>query len=252
MLFSKHTKKTASPSQKYLNITEIKDGVVVLRNGTLRAVIMASSINFDLKSVDEQNAIIFAYQEFINSLDFPIQIVINSRRLDITPYLSDLKEKERVQKNELLQIQTRDYREYVEKLVEFANVMNKNFYVVVPYAPVETQKQGFLDKFLGFFEPKGVTKKFKDIDFQRHKEQLWQRVTHIQAGLAPLGIKAAALNTEELIELYYVLYNPRPIGSQGLADIEALNISDNISEMVGAEKIEKGETKTIGELVRKK
>lgn len=252
MFLFKKTKKNSGTTQKYLNITEIKDGVVVLKNGTLRAVLMASSINFDLKSTDEQNAIIFGYQEFINSLDYPVQIMINSRRLDIMPYLNDLKERERVQKNELLQIQTRDYREYVEQLVEFANVMNKNFYIIIPYAPIETQKKGLLEKFLSIFEPQGIEKKLKEIDFERHKEQLWQRVSHIQAGLMPLGIKTAPLNTQELIELYYVLYNPQPIGSKGLADIQALNVSDNISEIVGAEPIEKGETKTIAELIRKK
>lgn len=251
MPFFKRTKKNAHSAQKYLNIEEIRDGVVVLKNGTFRSIIMASSINFDLKSTDEQNAIIFAYQEFINSLDFPIQIIVNSRRLDITPYLNDLKEKERVQKNELLQIQTHDYREYVEKLVEFANVMNKNFYIVVPYAPVETKKKGILDKVFGFFEPKGIASKIRAIDFERHKEQLWQRVAHIQSGLAPLSIKTAPLNTQELIELFYVLYNPQPIGSEGLADIEALNISDGASEIADAEKIERGETKTIQELIRK-
>lgn len=251
MSLFKRTKENAKSTQKYLNITEIKDGIVVLRNGTLRAVLMASSINFDLKSTDEQNAIIYGYQEFANSLDFPLQIIINSRRLDITPYLNDLKERERVQKNELLQIQTHDYREYVEKLVDFANVMNKNFYIIIPYAPAETQKIGLLEKFFSLFEPQGAVKKIQEIDFQRHKEQLWQRVTHIQAGLAPLGIKTAPLNTQELIELFYIFYNPQPVGSQGLADIEALNISDNISEVAGAKPIEKGETKTIGELIRK-
>ncbi len=250
-MFFKRTKKTAGSTQKYLNIEEIRDGVVVLKNKTLRAVIMASSINFDLKSTDEQNAIIFAYQEFINSLDFPIQIVVNSRRLDITPYLNNLKEKERTQKNELLQVQTHDYREYVEKLVEFAHVMNKNFYIIVPFAPIETKQRGLLDKFFSIFEPREATKKIREVDFKRHKEQLWQRVAHIQAGLTPLGIKTAPLNTQELIELFYVLYNPQPIGSMGLADTEALNISDNISEIVGTEPIKEGKTKTIAELIRK-
>src|SRR3989338_9251921 len=128
----KVTKTKLPATQTYLPIAEIKDGTVLLKDGTLRAVLMVSSINFALKSEDEQNALISAYVGFLNSIDFPIQIVVQSRKLQIGPYLEKLGEIERAQTNELLKVQIADYRAFVTELIEIGQIMTKRYYVVVP------------------------------------------------------------------------------------------------------------------------
>ena len=124
-------------AQEFVDIAEIKDGVVILKNNSLRAVLMVSSINFDLKSTQEQEAIVAAYQNFLNSLDFPLQILISSRKLDISPYMELLTEKENVQENDLLRFQISEYRAFMKNLVGTANIMAKTFYIVVPFALTE-------------------------------------------------------------------------------------------------------------------
>src|SRR3989338_9362644 len=138
----------ASSTQLYLNIAEIKDNVVVLKNGGLRAVLQTSSVNFNLKSEDEQNAIIYSYQSFLNSLEFPVQISIRSRKLDIDKYLETVRAIGEKHQNPLLQEQTREYCEYVKKLIEYADIMEKNFYVVVPYDPYRAQNLNVFSKFM--------------------------------------------------------------------------------------------------------
>lgn len=208
-------------AQKYLEIAEIKDGVVVLKNKALRAVLMVSSINFALKSTDEQEAIIYSYQNFLNSLDFPVQIVINSRVLNINEYLKILAQKERNQTNDLLRTQTAEYQEFIRGLIEMANIMNKNFYIIVPFAPrVTLKKVGFLDKIFG---SKNANQKEKT-DFEKYKTQLWQRVEIVKNSLERIGLRVAPLNTQELIELYYTLYNPGLSEKKGLAEISKLDI----------------------------
>src|SRR5688572_23207938 len=122
-------KKTSHSAQQYLDIVEIRDGVVVLRDGSFRAILMASSLNFALKSEEEQNAIIYGYQDFLNSIDFPIQLLVTSRRIDLTPYLRELDQREEAQTSELMKIQLQEYREYIKELVKVSNVMTKSFYV---------------------------------------------------------------------------------------------------------------------------
>src|SRR5690606_8228933 len=139
----KKRKKPSRPStQTHLPIAEIKDGVVILKDGTLRKVLMTSSINFALKSEDEQNALISSYVSFLNSLEFPIQIIVQSRKLQIKPYLAKLAELEKNQPKELLRIQIADYRAFVEELVDIGQIMTKKFYVVVPYDPLSNKKKG--------------------------------------------------------------------------------------------------------------
>jgi type IV secretory pathway VirB4 component len=211
-------------AQDFVDVAEIKDGVVVLKNGSLRAVLMVSSINFDLKSTQEQEAIVAAYQDFLNSLDFPIQVVVESRKLDINPYLNLLDEKEKTQENELLRFQLNEYRNFVKSLVETSNIMTKKFYIIVPFAIVESQKEGFFERIRIAFNPKQVLAE-KKMEFESYKNQLWQRVDHIMAGLQGTGIRMIPLNTEELIELYYNAYNPGVLENTDLVETKDLDIS---------------------------
>jgi hypothetical protein len=227
---SLHSKKLSKndeagkAAQQFVDISEIKDDVVVLKNGALRAVLMVSSINFDLKSTDEQEAIVAAYQNFLNSLDFPLQILVNSRRLDINPYIELLDEKEKEQNNELLRFQISEYRNFIKNLVNTSNIMTKTFYVIVPFAFTEGKKEGFVDRIKVALNPKQAILE-KGMEFENFKNQLWQRVDHIIAGLEGTGIRMIPLKTPELIELYYNAYNPAVIKSAEKIEAEELKLS---------------------------
>ena len=151
----KAAKKIASKpnTQTYLDIAEIRDEVVVLKDGTLRAVLITSSINFSLKSEDEQNGTISAYVGFLNSLDFPVQICVQSRRLQIKPYLEKLIAQEKKQTNELLRMQTAEYVQYISELVELGEIMSKRFYVVIPYIPGGDEKENFFRRLSAILSP---------------------------------------------------------------------------------------------------
>jgi hypothetical protein len=218
-LFGKSTQeKSGASTLKYVSIKTIKDGVVVLNNGTLRAVLLVSSVNFDLKSSDEQTAIIGAYQNFLNSLDFPIQIVVNSRKLNITSYTELLKEKAREQRNELLKIQIIEYREFIKNLTEVTNIMSKYFYLVIPFAPVEDETEGMLGRIAKAVNPSQNIVEHEEL-FETYKNQLWQRVDHVAAALGGTGLHFTTLTTDELIELYYGMYNPSEYAQTGVKDI---------------------------------
>lgn len=197
----------ASSTQKYVDVEEMRDGVMVLKSGALRAVLLVSSINFDLKSSQEQDAIIAQYQSFLNSLDFPVQIVIQSRRFNIGPYVESLKDEERQQENELLRFQIGEYANFIKNLSEVSNIMSKYFYIVVPFSPAEDKQSGFFARLSGIFQPKKATS-LKGELFDTYKSQLLQRVDHVAAALLSAGVKATQLNTEEIIELLYNSYNP--------------------------------------------
>jgi len=184
-------------TQQFLEVKEIKQGVVVLKNKALRGVIMVSSLNFALKSQEEQNATIYQFQSFLNSLDFPLQTVVQSRKLNITGYLDKLKDLEKEQKNELLKIQTAEYRNFIEELIVGSSIMSKNFFVIVPFASIEIP--GITSKGSG---------KTIDDQFQRAKSQLWQRMEFVSMGLRRCGLKCIPLNTTELIELFWSLHHP--------------------------------------------
>jgi len=203
------TVKSAAPSQKFIEIQEIKNDTVVLKNGGLRTVLVASSINFELKSSDEQEALISRFQGFLNSLDFPLQILISSRKLNISPYLGGLKELALTQENELLHAQTIEYIDFIQKFVELVDIMNKSFYLVVPYNPMGTEKEGIKDKLKFIFKPRETIQKLTPEKFQEYKDQLYQRTSYIINGLSQMEIKATPLNTEQLIRLFYEFYNPR-------------------------------------------
>jgi|SRR3989344_35764 len=199
-------KLSAATIQKHLEIKEIKDGTIILKNGAIRAILMASSINFSLKSTAEQDAIIYKYQEFLNSLDFSVQIMVSSRKFDIGPYIEMLKFKEKEQENELLRIQTAEYIDFIKGLNEIGNIMTESFYVVVPFALPQIKKT-LVNKLFSGFSSSAKTA-VKEQEFQELKSQLWQRVEFIVSGLRGIGIKTVPLNSEELIELFYKLYNP--------------------------------------------
>ncbi len=216
-----------SNTQSHLPIAEIKDGVVVLKDGTMRKVLLTSSINFALKSEDEQNAIISAYVGFLNSLDFPIQIVIQSRKLQIKPYLETLTKLERDQANELLRVQIADYRLFIEELVDIGKIMTKRYFVVVPYSPLDNQKKGFWARAKEVIVPV-ITLKLKEDQFQRRKQDLELRVRQISSGLSNMGLEVAELDTQALIELYYSTYNPDISFAEQMGDVGAQQIEENL------------------------
>lgn len=196
-------KKRAASTQKHLEIKNIKDDVILLKSGGSRAILMTTSLNFALKSTDEQDATIYRYQEFLNSLDFAVQILVISRKFNIGPYVQSLEEKKDKQENELLRIQTSEYIDFIKGLTEMNNIMTDSFYLVIPYAPPVIKRLGFLDKIF-----KSNKKAEEEENFQELKNNLWQRVEFVATGLGGIGIKAIPLNTNELIELFYKLYNP--------------------------------------------
>ncbi len=196
-------KLNAVSIQKHLEIKEIKDSVIILKSGGLRAVLMATSINFALKSTQEQDAIIYRYQDFLNSLDFSLQIVAASRKFDIDPYIKTLEQKQSQQENELLRIQSAEYIDFVKGLTKMTNIMTESFYLVIPYSPSVVKKAGFLSQF--FSKKEQPT---QEETFQGLKNNLWQRLEFVATGLQGVGVKTVPLNTEELIELFYKLYNP--------------------------------------------
>jgi len=184
-------------TQQFLEIDQIRDGVLLLENKSLRAILMVSSLNFALKSDDEQQAIIYQFQNFLNSLDFPIEILVQSRILNIAGYLDKLKEVETAQENELLKIQTTEYRKFISDIIAGRQILSKTFFVIVPFTLVEVPKIGA-----------GRKVSFDEEQFQRAKSQLRQRTDFVALGLRRCGLQCTFLNSLELIELFWALYHP--------------------------------------------
>jgi len=191
-------------TQNFLEVAEIREGVLILKTGHIRSVLMVSSANFALKSTEEQEAIVFQFQNFLNSLDFPLQIVVQSRRLNITGYIDSLKNLETNQQNQLLKEQTADYRAFVEQLIKGGSIMAKNFFVVVPFSLAEVV--GGIQKDL---QQTKKTGKLSENQFQRMKNQLWQRLEFTALGLRRAGLQVVPLNSEELIELFWSSHHPK-------------------------------------------
>ena len=210
-------------AQKFIPISEIKQDTVVLKDGTMRAVLMISSINFALKNEDEQTAIISSYVSFLNALEHPLQIVIQSRELYIKPYLNDLIKREREQSNELLRAQIADYRSFVVQLVEMGEIMSKNFYVVVPYDPLSNKKKSFWSR-LGEVVNPAVTVKLKLDRFAKRKYDLDQRVRQIESGLKSIGLEVVRLDTQSLVEIFYSIYNPDIALSEHMAPLDSMKL----------------------------
>lgn len=222
---SKITKSASSAStQKFVDIEEIKDNIVVLKNGSLRAILAVSAINYDLKSTEEQEAVIAQYQNFLNSLDFPFQIIVNSRKINVDSYLDFVKEREKEQPNELLRLQTTEYGKFIQEMVSVANIMDKSFYVVIPFSPVESTEKNFFSNLMARLNPqKNILEKREN--FETYKNQLFQRVDHVITALSATGVKIYPVETQELIELFFNAYNPNVLNDSGLADINKLELS---------------------------
>jgi hypothetical protein len=192
------------PVQEFLHVDDIKEDTLILKDKSLRGIIMVSSVNFALKSEEEQKAVIFQFQDFLNSLDFHIQIIVQSRQLNITGYLEKLKDLGNKQTNELLKVQTVEYRKFIEDLISKQVIMTKNFYVVIPFFPSAINTQAAL---------KGILKKQEAVplteeSFQQAKAQLLQRMEFIAMGLRRSGLQSSLLSTEELIELFWSNHHP--------------------------------------------
>lgn len=215
--------KISVSTQQYLDIAEIKDNTVVMRDGTVRAVLLVSSINFALKSEEEQDAIVGSYVGFLNNISFPVQIVIQSRRLNIDNYLTELKKKEKEQTNELLKMQTTEYINYIQELVQMGDIMSKSFYLVIPYNPLSDKHKSFFASIQEVFKPVSVVR-MKGKRFERFKSELARRTESIQSGLQSAGLKTVQLDTQGLIELYYTTYNPDTAENQNLTDIKNLRV----------------------------
>jgi len=216
-------KKKAPATKKFLPLAEVRNDCLIMKDGSLRAVIMVSSINFALKSDDEQQAIISAYMQFLNSFDYPLQIVVQSRKLNINKYLDKLKQAEKEQVNELLKIQIADYRNYVAELVKIGDIMTKKFYVVVPYNPLSDKQKKFWTRLTEVFTPTSLIRLSEDRFLKRRKD-LFQRVNHIISNLSSMSLSASYLDTQSLIELFYNFYNPELAESEKIAEINKIRL----------------------------
>lgn len=199
-------KKKSIAAQQFVPVKEVRGGIMIMKDGSLVGALLASSVNFALKSEDEQAAIIGQFQNFLNSLDFSVQLFMQSRKLDIRPYVALLEERLKAQNEELMKIQVREYIEFVKAFVEQATIMSKRFFVLVPYSPptINIQKE-FQGKILGGGAGESTVKKGS---FEEHRTQLEQRISIVQGGLAGTGVRTAQLGTEEVIELLYKEFNP--------------------------------------------
>lgn len=207
-------KPEAGSTQQFVDVEDIKDGVVILKSGGIRRVLLVSGINFELKSEEEQNIITYSYQSFLNTLDFSMQFTIHSRKLNIATYLEKLEDIKKGEVNELLQNQISEYSEFIRSFVELNAVMNKTFFAIVPYDPVVIPSGG-----KKIFDVLGLGKKMSeqvDQTLEQKIAQLNQRTDQVINGLNQIGLRAVTLNDEELIELFYNLYNPEEIEKKGL------------------------------------
>ncbi len=193
-------------TQDHLPIAGIQDGALIMTDGSIRAVLKVEPINFELKSENEQNAIIYSYQSFLNSLDIPIQIVIQSKRLDLEQYLVRMQETQKQQTNDLLRIQTEDYIGFVRRLISVANIMAKRFYVVVSHSLVT--KNSSISQITSLIPHKPTGPLLDQDEFDRLRSEVYNKANIIAGGLGRLGAKARPMETQELIELFYAIYNP--------------------------------------------
>ncbi len=210
----------SKPTQEFVPIREIRDGIVILKDGSMRMILMASSVNFALKSSEEQSSLLFQFQDFLNSLEFSTQIFIQSRRLDIRPYLSLLRQRLKAQLSDLMRIQIEEYINFIKDFTEEAHVMTKTFFIVIPYAStsLSVKKTSVLS---GLFSGKGsaAAKTAREVEaFEEVRSQLEQRANVVRRGLSRTGVRAVALGTEEVVELYYKFFNPGE--SETLIDVK--------------------------------
>jgi hypothetical protein len=219
-------KITRPSTLHYLDIAGIRQDTVIMKDGSLRAVILVSSINFALKNEDEQSSIVSAYVSFLNNINFPLQIVIQSRELNIENYLNNLGQKEKEQTNELLKMQIKEYIGYIKELISLSKIMNKRFYVVVPYNPLSDKKKGFFPRLTETFSPTSLIK-MKEDNFTNLRQELQRRLDNVTSGLDSIGLNTIELDTQSLIELYYNTYNPVTSKNEKIAPVDQLRLEDN-------------------------
>lgn len=230
-----NTKQGGVSTQQYLPFSAVYDDVIVTKKGQLCQVVMVNSVNFGLKSEEEQNAIIYQYQSFLNSLSFPIEIVMHSKKLDLTEYLKNLESRIAQEPNELIRYQIQEYVDFVGKLISIANIMDKKFFIVVPFMipATELSSGGF---FSSIFGTTHEHLKMPLSKFIKHKETLIERTEVISSGLASIGITSQILSTKQLIELFYRTYNPDEAIKEQLR---------GEAEPIGVEKTDKPTTEQI-------
>ncbi|HPO05704.1 MAG TPA: hypothetical protein PLQ36_01200 [Candidatus Gracilibacteria bacterium] len=211
-----------APTQIFLPISEIRDSTVVLKTGGLRAILQVSAVNFNLKSEEEQNALIYAFQSFLNLLDFPIQILVRSKKLDVDYYIESFGNIAKNQDNQLLKKLTLEYIDYIKKLVEYADIMEKKFYVVIPYDPIRSRNRGMFAIFWDNLHPRDEVSQIRQrhFEFDSLKKGLNNRIDTIRTGLENCSLKVEQLNTPKLVELYYQSFNPVTARHQKVSDLE--------------------------------
>jgi hypothetical protein len=197
-------------TQEFVPIKEVRDGILILKDGGMRAILMCSSMNFSLKSDDERNAILLQFQDFLNSLDFSVEIIVQSRKLDIRPYLALLEEAEKKQTNSLMKIQVKEYIGFIKSFTESTNIMTKHFFIVVPYSPAMVNSAAAANSMLSTFGfgSKSDTPAKRDAGFEESRTQLEERLGVVEQGLVRTGVRVVRLGTEETIELFYKAFNP--------------------------------------------
>lgn len=218
---NRQASQSTPSTQKYLQIAEIRDDTIIMKDGSIRSVLLVSSINFALKSEDEQNAIVSAYINFLNSMDSPMQILIQSRKLDLEQYLNYLKDAQAKQTNDLLKIQMAEYQQYITELVALGNIMTKRFYVIVPFEPFSSKTRGFWARLGDVLSPTAVVN-MSQKSFAARQRELFTIVDRVISGLAGMGLRAQVLDTQALIELFYNTYNPTVAPSEKLENVNKL------------------------------
>jgi hypothetical protein len=232
-------KSSANSTQNTLQIAEIRDGIVIMNDGSFRSVVMVKSINFDLMSPQEQEAVEYSYQGFLNSLYFPIQIFLRSQKVDLQPYIAKLDKIRTEHDNMLLALLMEDYIGYIDALSQQTNIMDKKFYVIVPFFPgidaqkALTQSKNFFSGLGNLFNNKEQHVVINEVDLENAKTELRNRVQAVLSGLLQAGIQGLPLDTQELIELYYDTYNPDTATRQQLKNFDDLS-ADVITKGQGA------------------
>lgn len=232
-------KTNPNSTQNTLQIAEIRDGIVIMNDGSYRSVVMVKSINFDLMSPQEQEAVEYAYQGFLNSLYFPVQIFIRSQKVDLRPYIEKLDKIRTEHDNMLLALLMDDYIGYIDQLAMQTNIMDKKFYLVIPYFPVVdvqkalTQSKNFFTGFMQLFNSKEDHVVINEAELEKAKTELRNRVQAVLGGLQQCNIQGLPLDTQELIELYYDTYNPDTATRQQLKDFDSLT-ADVVTKGEGA------------------
>lgn len=217
-------KVQAASTQQHVPIAGVRNGIIILKDSSYRLILSVSPINFSLKSEQEQNSIIFKYQSFLNSLHFPIQVTMQSKKLDLTPYLQKMRKGLEKQENELIRMQTEDYIDFVSQLINIANIMSKSFFVTISHIPLSLPKLSFFDKLMGRSHQSSVLR-ISDTDFKANSEELLEKGNLIASGLGSIGLRVRQLTTQEVLEMFYNLYNPEESGKERLINIDEMQSS---------------------------